>query len=71
MSEGSFSHFSAHFHASNVQCPSIEGLQFSSLSHGEGASLVKPFYMEQVKAAVLDCDNYKCLGSNGITFGFI
>jgi len=28
-----FSHFSTHFQTSNVQRPSIEGLQFSSLSH--------------------------------------
>ena len=27
--------------------------------------------MEEVKAAVWDCDNFKCSGSVGITFGFI
>jgi len=66
-----FSHFSTHFQASNVQRPSIEGLQFSSLSQGEGASLVKPFSVEEVKAAVWDYDNYKCPGPDDITFGFI
>ena len=66
-----FSHFSSHFQASNVQRPSIEGLQFSSLSHREGASFVKLFSVEEVKAAVWDCDNYKCQVPDGITFGFI
>jgi len=66
-----FSHFSTHFQASFAQLPSIEGLQFSLLSHREGASLVKPFSVEEVKNAVWDCDNYKCPGPDGITFGFI
>ena len=32
--------------------------------------MVKPFYVEEVKAAVWDCDNFKCSGPDGITFGF-
>jgi len=33
--------------------------------------LVKLFSVEKVKIAVWDCDNYKCPGPDGITFGFI
>jgi hypothetical protein len=33
--------------------------------------LVKPFYVEEVKDSVWDCDNFKCPGPDGITFGFI
>ena len=33
--------------------------------------MVKLFSVEKVKIAVWDCDNYKCSGPDGITFGFI
>jgi len=33
--------------------------------------LVKPFSLDEVKAAVWDCDNFKCLGLDDIYFGFI
>ncbi|RHN49937.1 putative RNA-directed DNA polymerase [Medicago truncatula] len=64
-------HFSSHFQARLVERPSMAGLQFHSLSYGEGVSLVKPFSVEEVKATVWDCDNYKCPGPDGISFGFI
>lgn len=49
----------------------MDALQFPSLSHKEGISLVKPFSVEKVKVAVWECDNYKCPGPDGVTFGFI
>ena len=33
--------------------------------------LIKPFSLDEVKAAVWDCDNFKCSGPDGISFGFI
>ena len=60
-----YSHFSSHFQVGNVDRPSIDGLQFPTLSRREGTSLVKPFSVEEVKAAVWDCDNYKCPGPDG------
>ncbi|MCH90194.1 cysteine-rich receptor-like protein kinase [Trifolium medium] len=33
--------------------------------------LIKPFSVEEVKAAVWDCDSYKSSGPDGINFGFI
>ena len=66
-----FSHFSTHFKALDVMRPSIEDLQFPSLSYRKGAGLVKLFSLEEVKATVWDCDNFKCSGPDGITFGFI
>ena len=66
-----FSHFSTHFKSHDVVRPSIEDLQFPSLSYREGAGLVKPFSLEEVKAAMWDCDNFKCPGPVDISFGFI
>jgi len=66
-----FSHFSTHFKAHDVVRPSIEDLLFPTLSYREGVGLVQPFSLEEVKVTVWDCDNFKCLGPDGITFGFI
>ncbi|CAJ2647905.1 unnamed protein product [Trifolium pratense] len=48
-------------------------LKASSESHtvAEVRSLTKPFSLEEVKAAVWDCDSYKSPGPDGINFGFI
>jgi len=44
-------------------------LSFRSLSHREGAGLVKPFGLEEIKVAVWDCDSYKCPRPDNINFG--
>jgi len=46
-------------------------LNFRTISVREGAEITKPFNMEELKNAVLDCDSYKCPGPNGVNFGFI
>jgi hypothetical protein len=51
--------------------PSVDGLVFSRLDHGDEGSLIKPFDAEEVKTGVWDCDNYKSPGPDGINFGFI
>ncbi|MCH80812.1 cysteine-rich receptor-like protein kinase, partial [Trifolium medium] len=66
-----FSHFSSHFKAVRVDRPRVDDFQFSTLSPSEGGSLVKPFSVDEVKAAVWDCDSYKSLGPDGINFGFL
>jgi hypothetical protein len=66
-----FYHFSSHFRASNTARPSVEDFQFRTLSYMEGGSLVKPFSVEEVKAALWDCDSYKSPGPDGINFGFL
>jgi hypothetical protein len=66
-----FSHFSAHFQNRRVSRPRMDGIQFWSLSCRQGAGLIKPSSFDEVKAAVWDCDNFKCPGPDGITFGFI
>lgn len=66
-----FSYFSTHFQSCIVERPSMAALQFPSLTYREGAGLVKPFSIEEVKTAVWDCENYKCPGPDDITFGFI
>jgi len=66
-----FSHFSSHFCARSVVHPSMESVCFRTLSHREGAGLIKPFSVDEVKAMVWDCDNFKCPGPDSISFGFI
>ncbi|GAU43818.1 hypothetical protein TSUD_248070 [Trifolium subterraneum] len=66
-----FSHFAAHFKASTVDRPGVENLHFRQLTPNEGGNLTKPFSLEEVKAAVWDCDSYKSPGPDGINFGFI
>jgi len=66
-----FSHFASHFKAQNVDRPSVENLRFRSLSVAEGGGLITPFSVDEVKAAVWDCDSYKSPGPDGVSFGFI
>lgn len=66
-----YTHFQSHFQQSSTQRPSMEGLHFRTLDYSQGASLIRPFSAEEVKAAVWDCDNFKCPGPDGVTFGFI
>jgi len=61
-----FSHLASHFKACKV-----EDLRFKTLSFVEGGRLIKPFYMEEVKGAVWDCDSFKSQGPDGIRFDFL
>jgi len=65
-----FQHFHDHFQRRLHVRPTIGGLMFKSLSDTEGAALIKPFILEEIKAAIWDCDSYKCLGPDGINLGF-
>lgn len=66
-----YSHFSLHFQKRQEHRPTMEGLNFRKLSAREGAVLTKPFSMEEVKATVWECENYKCPGPDGVSFDFI
>jgi len=66
-----FSHFSSHFQGVSVNRPSMEALNFRQVTYREGLGLTKPFCVEEVKAAVWDCDSFKCPRPDGISFGFI
>jgi hypothetical protein len=56
-----FSPFSHHFKAHSNARPRMDDLHFCTLSYSERYELIKPFYIEEVKAAVWDCDSYKSL----------
>ena len=43
---------------------------FNSISVTEGADLIKPFMLEEIKVAIWDCDSFKCPGLDGINLGF-
>jgi len=66
-----FMHFKNHFLSDRVARPSVGNLQFQKLSVMEMGTLTKRFSVDEVKATVWDCDNFKSTGSNGINFGFI
>jgi len=66
-----FSHFSSHYKSQREGRSNMDALHFPCLSYRDDISLVKPFSVEEVKAAVWDCDNFKCPGPHGVTFGFI
>jgi len=57
-----FSHFASHYKAPQMDRPSVENLIFSTLSYTGGASLIKPFCVEEVKAVVWNCNSYKSPG---------
>jgi len=64
-------HFSDNFQPRHVQRPRMDDINFRTLSHREGAVLIKPFSLEEVKAAVWDGENFKCPGPDGVNLGFI
>jgi len=66
-----FNHFRTHFQPVQSTRPSMEGINFRTLSFNDGACLVKPFTLEEVKAAVWDYDSFKCPRPDGITLGFV
>ena len=66
-----FTHFRAQFQATQHSRPSLEALDFRTLSFTDGACLVRPFTVEEVKTAVWEVESFKCPGPDGITFGFI
>jgi hypothetical protein len=66
-----YTHFSSHFQSRRDRRPSMEVMHFRSLSNRERADLTKPFSVDEVKAAVWDCDNFKSPGPDDITFRFI
>ncbi|GAU35285.1 hypothetical protein TSUD_274870 [Trifolium subterraneum] len=65
------SHFASHFQAVTVDRPGVDSLTFKPLLPTEVGSLIRPFSLEEIKAAVSDCDSYKSPGPDGINFGFI
>jgi len=64
-------YFSSHFQTRHVQRPRMDTLNFRTLSYREGVVLIKPFSMEEVKARVWDCGNFKCPDPDGVNLGFI
>ena len=66
-----YAHFSNHFQSVEVVRPGVDNLVFRRLNLDDGVGFVRPFNVEEVKAAVWDCDSYKSLGPENINFGFI
>jgi len=69
--EAIFTHFSTHFKSLDVNRPRVQGMHFRKLSYVEDGNLTKPFSRAEVKQAVWECDSFKSLGPDGVSFGFI
>jgi len=69
--EAVYNQFSNHFLSVEAVRPSVEGMEFRRLEYGDGMSFVHAFSIEEVKAAVWDCDSFKSPGPDGIKLGFI
>jgi len=54
-----FSHFKNHFLLDRGARPSLANLQFRKFLFPEMGVLTKPFSVDEVKAAVWDCDSFK------------
>lgn len=65
-----YQHFRDHFKRTSNQRPDIGGLVFKTLSAVEGVDLIKPFLLEEIKAAIWECDSFKCPEPDGINLGF-
>ncbi|GAU46317.1 hypothetical protein TSUD_243380, partial [Trifolium subterraneum] len=65
-----FQHFCNHFRKQTVSRPDMQGLSFKTISEDNSAELVKPFLLDEIKAAVWDCDSYKSPGPDGVNIGF-
>ncbi|GAU10444.1 hypothetical protein TSUD_420650, partial [Trifolium subterraneum] len=61
-----FQHFCNHFRKQTVTRPDMQGLNFKTISEDNSAELVKPFLLDEIKAAVWDCDSYKSPGPDGV-----
>ncbi|GAU37371.1 hypothetical protein TSUD_277450 [Trifolium subterraneum] len=64
-----YQHFRNHFQK-KLHNTDIDGLVFKSISALKGADLIKPFLMEEIKAAIWDCDSFKCPGPDAINLAF-
>jgi len=62
-----FDHFSQHFKWVDVERPGLGEIVFNSLSNEEGADLIKPFLLEEIKEAVWDCIALRVPGLMALT----
>ena len=66
-----FTHFGNHFKKHQTFRLGVGNMNFKTLTVMEGGGLVLPFIVDEVKAAMWDCDSYKSPGPDGVNFGFI
>jgi len=60
-----FNHFSSHFQPRQAYRPSLEHMNFRTLNCRDRAVLIKPFSVDEVKAAVWDCGIVIILSARG------
>nr|KYP70042.1 hypothetical protein KK1_009250 [Cajanus cajan] len=63
--------FHGHFQDCKWNRPYFQGLDFKTLNPTKFEMLIEPFSLQEVKAAVWDCENTKSPGPDGFNFYFI
>lgn len=61
-------HFSSQFKEEKSVRPTLDGVQFKSISSLESERLIEDFTMEEVKEAVWSCEGDKSSGAGWIQF---
>ncbi|GLT97295.1 hypothetical protein SLE2022_148680 [Rubroshorea leprosula] len=71
MKEEISSYFESMFKEEQGERPKLEGICFKQITGEDNSSLIKPFNVEEIKAAVEDCDSSKAPGPDGFNFRFV
>jgi len=62
--------FKSHFSDSEVDRPTLDGVQLNSISDEDAKGLTIPFREEEITGVVLSADGLKCPGPDGFNFSF-
>ncbi|GKV24795.1 hypothetical protein SLEP1_g34362 [Rubroshorea leprosula] len=71
MKEEISSYFESMFKEKQGERPKLDGICFKQIYVEDNSSLIKPFNVEEIKAAVEDCDSLKAPGPDGFNFRFV
>ncbi|GAU27881.1 hypothetical protein TSUD_159750 [Trifolium subterraneum] len=64
-------YFKRHFSEVRWRRPTLEGLEFPSITSQQRQSLVNPFSVEEVRSVIEESDGNKCPGPDGFNFAFL
>lgn len=63
-------HFRKHFQHRQWERPVLNNMVFKQVDVDANNALAEPFQLEEILAAVWDCESSKSLGPDGVNFGF-
>ncbi|XP_006606862.1 uncharacterized protein [Glycine max] len=65
------SFFTARFTEENYDRPTLDGVQFNTITHTQREEMIAPFSDLELREAVWSCSGDKCPGPDGFNFNFI